>query len=89
MPGTGKTASVKTIVNILESELKEAENKRNGKTLGQNGINPFNKLFLSGIEYPNISNVFKVIYRFIFAQEKGRLDVKNCIQKLNDFFFFF
>ena len=86
MPGTGKTASVKTIVNILESELKEAENKRNGKTLGQNGINPFNKLFLSGIEYPNISNVFKVIYRFIFAQEKGRLDVKNCIQKLNDFF---
>ena len=86
MPGTGKTASVKTIVNILESELKEAENKRNGKTLGQNGINPFKKLFLSGIEYPNISNVFKVIYRFIFAQEKGQLNIKNYIQKLNDFF---
>ena len=26
MPGTGKTASVKTIVNILESELKEVHN---------------------------------------------------------------
>ena len=79
MPGTGKTASVKTIVNILESELKEAENKKNG-------INPFKKLFLSGIEYPNISNVFKVIYQFIFAQEKGKLNIKNCIQKLNEFF---
>ena len=32
MPGTGKTASVKTIVNILESELKEAtKNRKNYK----------------------------------------------------------
>ncbi len=28
MPGTGKTASVKTIINILESELNEARNKK-------------------------------------------------------------
>ena len=86
MPGTGKTASVKTIVNILESELKEAINKKNGKAIGQNGINPFRKLFLSGIEYPNISNVFKVIYQFIFDKEKGQLNIRNYIQKLNDFF---
>ena len=86
MPGTGKTASVKTIVNILESELKEAVNKKNGKAIGQNGINPFRKLFLSGIEYPNISNVFKVIYQFIFDKEKGQLNIRNYIQKLNDFF---
>ena len=79
MPGTGKTASVKTIVNILESELKEAENKKNG-------INTFNKLFLSGIEYPNFSNVFKAIYQFIFAPEKKQLNIKYYIQKLNDFF---
>ena len=86
MPGTGKTASVKTIVNILESELKEAVNKKNGKAIGQNSINPFRKLFLSGIEYPNISNVFKVIYQFIFDKEKGQLNIRNYIQKLNDFF---
>ena len=28
MPGTGKTASVKTIINILESELNEARKKK-------------------------------------------------------------
>lgn len=28
MPGTGKTASVKTIINILESELKDSKNKK-------------------------------------------------------------
>ena len=66
MPGTGKTASVKTIVNILESELKEAKNKKNNKNLNKDDIIPFKKLFISGIEYPNISNVFKVIYNFIF-----------------------
>ena len=86
MPGTGKTASVKTIVNILESELNEAKSKKNGKANGKDGIIPFNKLFISGIEYPNISNVFKVIYKFIFEKEKGKLNIKNYIQLLNNFF---
>ena len=86
MPGTGKTASVKTIVNILESELNEAKNKKNGKANGKDGIISFNKLFISGIEYPNISNVFKVIYKFIFAKEKEKLNIKNYIQLLNNFF---
>ena len=86
MPGTGKTASVKTIVNILESELKEAQNKINGKKIGTDGIIPFRKLFLSGIDYPNTSNVFKVIYKFIFAKEKVKLNINNYIQLLDKFF---
>jgi len=86
MPGTGKTASVKTIVNILESELNEAKSKKNGKANGKDGIIPFNKLFISGIEYPNISNVFKVIYKFIFEKKKDKLNIKNYIQLLNNFF---
>ena len=85
MPGTGKTASVKTIVNILESELKEAKNKKNNKNLNKNDIIPFKKLFISGIEYPNISNVFKVIYNFIFAKQKT-YTVNKYIQLLDNFF---
>ena len=80
MPGTGKTASVKTIINILESELKDAKNKKNNKD-----IIPFRKLFISGIEYPNISNVFKVIYNFIFSKQK-QYTVNKYIQLLDAFF---
>ncbi len=86
MPGTGKTASVKTIINILESELNEAKNKRNGKALGKDGIIPFQTKFLSGINFPNISNVFKIIYKFIFAKVKDKLNIKDYIQLLNEFF---
>ena len=86
MPGTGKTASVKTIINILESELQDAKNRKNGKSIGKDGVIPFHKLFLSGIEYPNISNVFKVIYKFIFTKEKGKFNIKKYIQLLNQFF---
>jgi Cdc6-like AAA superfamily ATPase len=86
MPGTGKTASVKTIINILESELNEAKNKRNGKALGKDGIIPFQIKFLSGINFPNISNVFKIIYKFIFAKVKDKLNIKDYIQLLNEFF---
>ena len=86
MPGTGKTASVKTILNILESELNEAMNKRNGKALGKDGIIPFKTIFLSGINFPNISNVFKIIYKFIFAKVKDKLNIKDYIQLLNEFF---
>ena len=85
MPGTGKTASVKTIINILESELNEAKNKRNGKALGKDGIIPFKTIFLSGINFPNISNVFKIIYKFIFAKVKDKLNIKDYIQLLNEF----
>ena len=86
MPGTGKTASVKTIMNILESEVKEAQKKRNDKALEGNGIIPFRTLFLSGINYPNLSNVFKIIYRFIFNKEKDKMNIKNYIFRLNSFF---
>ena len=86
MPGTGKTASVKTIINILESELNEAiKSKKNTKDLIKNGIIPFKKLFISGIEFPNISNVFKTIYNFIFAKEKS-YTINKYIQLLDNFF---
>lgn len=85
MPGTGKTASVKCIVNILESELNEAKKKRNNRDLIKNGIIPFKKLFLSGMEYPNISNVFKIIYNFIFTKQK-KLTINKYIQLLDNFF---
>ena len=83
MPGTGKTASVKTIINILESELNEAKKKK--KNLVKNGIIPFKKLFISGMEYPNISNVFKIIYNFIFAKQKS-YTINKYIQLLDNFF---
>ena len=79
MPGTGKTASVKTIINILESELRDSKNKKN------KDIIPFRKLFISGIEFPNISNVFKVIYNFIFTKQK-QFTVNKYIQILDTFF---
>ena len=85
MPGTGKTASVKTIINILESELNEAK-KKNEKTIDGNDIIPFRTLFLSGINYPNLSNVFKVIYKFIFTKAKDKMNIKNYIHVLNNFF---
>ena len=86
MPGTGKTASVKCVVNILESELNEAKKKRNSnRELIKNGIIPFKKLFLSGMEYPNISNVFKIIYNFIFTKQK-KLTINKYIQLLDNFF---
>ena len=85
MPGTGKTASVKCVVNILESELNEAKKKRNNRELIKNGIVPFKKLFLSGMEYPNISNVFKIIYNFIFTKQK-KLTINKYIQLLDNFF---
>ena len=82
-PGTGKTASVKTIINILESELNDARKKN--KNLNKNGIIPFKKLFISGMEYPNISNVFKIIYNFIFAKKKS-FTINKYIQLLDNFF---
>ncbi len=85
MPGTGKTASVKTIINILESELNEARNKKNYKDLIKSGIIPFKKLFISGMEYPNISNVFKTIYNFIFSKQKS-FTTNKYIQLLDNFF---
>ena len=86
MPGTGKTSSVKTIINILESELKEAQkNKKNLKNLINDGIIPFKTLFINGFEYPNISNVFKKIYNFIFAKEKP-YTITKYIQVLDNFF---
>ena len=42
---------------------------------------------MSGINYPNLSNVFKVIYKFIFTKAKDKMNIKSYIHVLNNFFF--
>ena len=75
MPGTGKTACVINVINILEQELK---NNKNAKL-------SFDKLILSGTEYPIMSNIYKAIYKFIFENNK-RIRKRNYMQKLDNFF---
>ena len=62
--------------------MKQEKKKKN---LIKNGIIPFKKLFISGMEYPNISNVFKIIYNFIFAKQKS-YTINKYIQLLDNFF---
>ena len=75
MPGTGKTACVINVINIIEQELK---NNKNAKL-------SFDKLILSGTEYPIMSNIYKAIYKFIFENNK-RIRKRNYMQKLDNFF---
>ena len=81
MPGTGKTACVKTVINIIESEYIKNKKSR----AKQKNFVPFTKLFLCGTEYPIISNIYKTIYNFIFSSKK-RYNNKKCISLLNEFF---
>ena len=75
MPGTGKTACVINVINIIEEELKNNKNEELS----------FDKLILSGTEYPTMSNIYKTIYTFIFENNK-RIRKKNYMQKLDYFF---
>ena len=85
MPGTGKTASVKTVINILESEYAQ-KNKNNYKKNSKNKyFIPFTKLFLCGTDFPVISNIYKAIYKFIFSSKKVPNN-KKCTSLLNKFF---
>jgi len=81
MPGTGKTACVTNVINLLEEELKKNKDKNKTK---------FTKLFLSGTEFPVIKNIYTRIYNFIFdpsnLKKRGRKKKKNYIQKLDKFF---
>lgn len=85
MPGTGKTACVKTVINIIESELLQNNKKLLKKNSKNKYIPPFTKLFICGTEFPTISNVFKTIYKFIFSNRK-RQSNKKYTQLLNKFF---
>ena len=80
MPGTGKTACVKNVINIIESEYK-----KNNENQYQKKSKPFTKLFICGTEFPTVSNIYKTIYKFIFSNTKGK-NTKKCIQLLNNFF---
>ena len=75
MPGTGKTACVKRVIEILEEELL----KNKGKKLS------FTKLFLCGTEFPNMANIYRTIYKFIFSDQK-RTKKKNFSNMINKFF---
>ena len=79
MPGTGKTACVKTVINIIELEIKQ----NNQKNIS---FPPFTKIFLCGTEYPSILTVFRTIYNYIFSTKKRRTN-KKYISLLNRFFF--
>ena len=85
MPGTGKTACVKTVINIIESEYEKNNNNKYKKKSKEKYLTPFTKLFLCGTEFPTISNVYKTIYKFIFSNTKG-INIKKCTQSLNNFF---
>ena len=54
LPGTGKTASVLTVLKMLEQEAKQKK------------ISTFNELYINGMKFTNPSNVFKTIYNFLF-----------------------
>ena len=85
MPGTGKTACVKTVINIIESEYKK-NNEIKYKRISKEKLLPsFTKLFLIATEFPTISNVYKAIYKFIFSDTKGK-NIKKCTHLLNNFF---
>ena len=73
MPGTGKTACVKRVIEILENEFKGKENIF------------FTTLFLCGTEYPFINKIYKTIYQFIFSN-KRKIRKKRYALLINNFF---
>ena len=85
MPGTGKTACVKTVINIIESEISENNKKNYRKKSKEKDLPTFTKLFICGTDYPSISNVYKTIYKFIFSTKRNQSS-KKCVNILNKFF---
>ena len=73
MPGTGKTACVKRVIEILENEFKDKGNMF------------FTTLFLCGTEYPFINKIYKTIYQFIFSN-KRKIRKKRYALLINNFF---
>jgi Cdc6-like AAA superfamily ATPase len=73
MPGTGKTACVKTVLSKLKQEAK--------KKL----ITPFSQIEVNGMKVTNINSVYKVIYDGIFSEGKGT-SMKKCVTILDNFF---
>ena len=61
MPGTGKTACVKKVIEALKEENSENEENK-----------PFNDIFLSGTEFPFINNMYKRIHNEIFDLKKKK-----------------
>ena len=71
MPGTGKTACVKTVIKSMETK------KINAK---------FRPLFINCVDYSNILKIFKEIYKFIFTK-KIKVKMNTYIQLLDNFFY--
>jgi hypothetical protein len=85
MPGTGKTACVKNIINKLENEIKNRKaivtrNQREGQ-----GSMSFQSIYLCGMNYVNPSFIFREIYHRIFDYTQN-YEAKKCIGYLNSFF---
>lgn len=75
MPGTGKTESVKTTLNILK---KERENK---------SLTNFNILEINAMKIPNTNTIFKLFYNLIFKSDtKKEPGVLKCVGILDEYF---
>ena len=74
MPGTGKTESIKKVIEIIEKENKYKGTK-------------FRVLFINCVNYQKTSKILKLIYNFIFSSKKSTIKKKiNFSNILNDFF---
>ena len=71
MCGTGKTECLNNVINIVEKEL---DNKI--INIGYNQ-SKFIKIMLSGVNFPNINNIYKIIYQSIFPNNNFRKNNKN------------
>ena len=73
MPGTGKTDSVKRVIEILENQFKQYSKNQN----------KFLKIYINGIEFLHPKKVFKRIYENIFTKKKKLFSI---IKALDEFF---
>ena len=74
MPGTGKTACVKSVINKLRYESE------NNKIIPK-----FNTIYVNGMKLTTQNTVFKMIYREIFTEGK-QINHHKCTIVLDNFF---
>ena len=75
MPGTGKTACVKKVIEALKEENSENEENK-----------PFNDIFLSGTEFPFINNMYKRIHNEIFDLKKKKKNQMMIMKLIINFY---
>lgn len=90
MPGTGKTASLLTVIKKLQYESTHSmlQAKKSSQTPNKQPtpiIPPFNYLYLNGMKIPNPASVFKLIHNHIFSEQHNQ-NINKFIQILDNFF---